>query len=52
MFTGISCVYFIKLRVCHNKGSKRNNVLKNCAEISKAKMGWFFGFKQHLIVND
>lgn len=40
------------LRVCHNKRIKRNKVFKGLAEIGKSSMGWFFGFKLHLIIND
>ena len=40
------------LRVCHNKRIKRNKVFKDVAHVGKSTMGWFFGFKQHLIIND
>jgi hypothetical protein len=50
--TGISFVDSTVLRVCHKKRIKRNKVFKNIAEVGKSTMGWFFGFKLHLIIND
>lgn len=50
--TGISFIDSTVLRVCHNKRIKRNKVFKDVAEVGKSSMGWFFGFKLHLIIND
>ncbi len=50
--TGISFIDSTKLRVCHNKRIKRNKVFKDIAKVGKSTMGWFFGFKLHLIIND
>lgn len=50
--TGISFIDSTVLRVCHNKRIKRNKVFKELAEVGKSTMGWFFGFKLHLIIND
>ncbi len=50
--TGISFIDSTVLRVCHNKRIKRNKTFKNFAEVGKSTMGWFFGFKLHLIIND
>lgn len=50
--TGISFIDSTVLRVCHNKRIKRNKVFKGIAERGKSTMGWFFGFKLHLIIND
>jgi hypothetical protein len=50
--TGISFIDSTILRVCHNKRIKRNKVFKGVAEVGKSTMGWFFGFKLHLIIND
>ena len=50
--TGISFIDSTILRVCHNKRIKRNKVFKSVAEVGKSTMGWFFGFKLHLIIND
>jgi hypothetical protein len=50
--TGISFIDSTVLRVCHNKRIKRNKTFKGIAEVGKSTMGWFFGFKLHLIIND
>lgn len=50
--TGISFIDSTILRACHNKRIKRNKTFKDIAEVGKSTMGWFFGFKLHLIIND
>jgi len=50
--TGISFVDSTSVRVCKNKRIKRNKVFKGIAELGKSTMGFFFGFKLHLIIND
>ena len=50
--TGISFIDSTVLRVCHTKRIKRNKTFKDIAEVGKSTMGWFFGFKLHLIIND
>jgi hypothetical protein len=50
--TGISFIDSTILRVCHNKRIKRNKTFKGITEVGKSTMGWFFGFKLHLIIND
>lgn len=50
--TGISYVDSTPIRVCKNKRIKRNKVFKDVATIGKSTMGYFFGFKLHLIVNE
>ena len=50
--TGISFVDSTCIPVCHNKRIKRNKVFKGYAEIGKSTMGWYFGFKLHLICNE
>lgn len=50
-----SGLYFIdstSLKVCHNRRINRNKVFKSLAERGKSTMGWFFGFKLHLIIDD
>lgn len=50
--TGISFVDSTPIRVCHNKRIKRNKVFKDIAEVGKSTMGWFCGFKLHIVIND
>ena len=50
--SGISIIDSTSINVCHNLRIKRNKVFSGVAERSKATMGWFFGFKVHIIVND
>ena len=50
--TGISFVDSTPLRVCKNKRIYNHKVFKNIATTGKSTMGWFFGFKLHLIVNE
>ncbi len=50
--TGISFIDSTPIRVCKNKRIKRNKVFKDTATLGKSTMGYFFGFKLHLIVND
>lgn len=50
--TGISFIDSTVLRVCHNKRIKRNKVFKGMAKVGRSTVGWFFGFKLHLIIND
>lgn len=50
--TGISFVDSTPVRVCHNKRIKRNKVFKDIAQVGKSTMGWFYGFKLHIIIND
>lgn len=50
--TGISFVDSTPVRVCKNKRIYRNKVFKNIATTGKSTMGWFYGFKLHLIIND
>lgn len=50
--TGISFIDSTVVRVCHNKRIKRNKTFKGIAKVSKSTMGWFYGFKLHLIIND
>ena len=40
------------LPVCHNKRIDSHKVFNNLATGSKTTMGWFFGLKLHVVVND
>lgn len=50
--TGINYIDSTPLRVCHNRRIHNHKVFKDVAERGKCSMGWFFGFKLHLIIND
>lgn len=50
--TGISFVDSTPISVCKNKRIKRNKVFKDMATTGKSTIGYFFGFKLHLIIND
>lgn len=50
--TGISYIDSTPVRVCKNKRIKRNKVFKGIAELGKSSLGFFYGFKLHLIIND
>jgi hypothetical protein len=40
-----------KLSVCHNKRIHQHKTFQNIASRGKTSVGWFFGFKLHLIIN-
>lgn len=50
--TGISFVDSTPIRVCKNKRIKRNKVFKGIATVGQSTMGWFYGFKLHIVIND
>jgi len=50
--SGISFIDSTPIRACKNKRIRQNKVFKNIATIGKSTMGWFYGFKLHIIIND
>lgn len=50
--TGIAFVDATPLRVCRNQRIPQHKVFAGLAKRGKTSMGWFYGFKLHLIVND
>ncbi len=50
--SGISFIDSTPIQVCKPKRMSRNKVFKGIAKKGKSTIGWFFGFKLHLIVND
>ena len=50
--TGISFVDSTPLRVCRNQRIHIHKTFKGFAACGKCSMGWFFGFKLHLICNE
>ena len=49
--TGIEFVGSTSISVCHNLRIPRHKTFDGIAKRGKETMGWFFGFKLHLIVN-
>ena len=50
--TGIFFIDSTSIKVCHNRRIHRHKVFSGLAARGKTTMGWFFGFKLHLVVND
>ena len=50
--TGISFIDSTTLKVCHNRRIHQHKTFKAVAQRGKTSMGWFYGFKLHLIVNE
>ena len=50
--TGISIIDSTPLRACHIRREKQNRVFRGLATKGQCSIGWFFGFKLHLIIND
>ena len=50
--SGISFVDSTRLRVCDNKRISSHRVFAEDAGRSKTSMGWFYGFKLHLLINE
>ena len=50
--TGIAFIDSTSIPVCHNKRIRTHRVFADYAERGKSSMGWFYGFKLHLLVND
>lgn len=50
--SGISFIDSTALKVCHIKREHQNRVFDGIATKGKSTLGWFFGFKLHIIIND
>jgi hypothetical protein len=50
--TGIAFVDSTALAMCGNKRISRNRVFHDIAQIGRTTIGWFFGFKLHLAINE
>lgn len=50
--TGITFIDSTPLGVCDNHRIERHSVFRGLAARGKTSMGWFYGFKLHLAVND
>lgn len=50
--SGISFVDATSIAVCHNRRIISNKVFRGVAKRGKTSVGWFYGFKVHLVIND
>lgn len=50
--TGISFVDSTPLRVCDKRRINQHKVFKGLAQRGQCSLGWFYGFKLHIITND
>jgi hypothetical protein len=50
--TGISFLDSTPLRACHIKRERSHKTLKSLASKGQCSIGWFFGFKLHIIINE
>ena len=50
--TGVAFVDSTPLAVCHNRRIHSHRVFRGVAKRGKTSMGWFFGFKLHLVAGD
>ena len=49
---GISFVDATSLKVCHNRRIRQHKVCKDTAARGKTSVGWFYGYKLHLVVSE
>jgi hypothetical protein len=50
--SGISFIDSTPLRVCHNRRIHSHKVFDGLAKRGQCSIGWFYGFKLHLVTND
>ena len=50
--TGITFIDSTRIPVCENKREYSNRVSKGYAHKGKSTMGWYYGFKLHLLCNE
>ena len=50
--TGISFIDATSLKVCHNRRISQHRVCQDTAARGKTSVGWFYGYKLHLGVNE
>lgn len=49
--TGLYYIDSTSLKACRNQRISRHKTFKDIAARGKSSMGWFFGFKLHLVIN-
>lgn len=50
--TGLQFIDSLPIRVCHNRRIHSHRVFAGLAQRGKGSMGWFYGFKLHLVINE
>jgi hypothetical protein len=50
--SGISFIDSTALRVCTNRRIKRHQVFAGLAARGQCSLGWFYGFKLHLVITE
>jgi len=50
--TGVSFIDSTPIRVCHIRRESSHKTFKGLATKGQCSMGWFFGFKLHIVIND
>lgn len=50
--TGVSFIDSTPIAVCHNRRIPSNKVFLDFAKRGKGSLGWFYGFKLHIVVNE
>lgn len=50
--TGIAFIDSTPIEVCHPCRAKANKVFRELAQWGKNSIGWYYGFKLHLIINE
>ena len=51
-YTGIYFIDSTTLEVCHIKRAHSNKVFKHIATKAKSTMGWYYGLKCHIVINE
>jgi len=49
---GIAFIDSFPLKVCHTRRIHSHRVFAGIAQRGKSSMGWFYGFKLHIVIND
>ena len=49
--SGISFVDSTPISICHNRRIHSNKVFEGIAKRGKTSVGWFYGFKLHIVIN-
>ena len=50
--TGLSFIDSTPIAVCHNRRIHSHHVFEGLARRGRSSVGWFFGFKLHIVIND